>query len=92
VRELQPKIFKRAVEIVGDTQTLCTKLHIDAHSLQLWMEARATAPGRILQAVIDLIVDDDLARAAQDRRHQPRAPKPPDESVPADSASAPPPP
>ena len=88
MRELQPKLFKRAVEIAGDVQKLCTKLHIDTHSLQLWMEARATAPGRILQAVIDLIVDDDLARAAQDRRHQPRTPKPPDESGPA--ASAPP--
>lgn len=91
MRELQPKLFRRAVEIAGDTQKLCTKLHVDPHSLQLWMEARATAPGRILQAVIDLIVDDDLARAAQDRRHQPRLPKPADESA-ADSASVPPPP
>jgi hypothetical protein len=82
VRELQPKLFKRAVEIVGDAEKLCTKLHVDAHSLQLWLEGRATAPGWVLQLVIDVILDDDLARAAQDRRHQPRVQTPPEESGP----------
>lgn len=78
MRELQPKLFKRAVEIAGDAQKLCTRLHIDAHALQLWMDGRATPPSWLLHAVIDLIVDDDLARAAQDRRQQPRHQKPPE--------------
>jgi hypothetical protein len=89
MRELQPKLFKRAVEIAGDAQRLCTKLHIDAHALQLWSEGRATPPSGILQAVIDLIVEDDLARAAQDRRQQPRPQKTPEENGPADGFTAP---
>lgn len=89
MRGLQPKLFRRAVEIAGDAEKLCSKLHIDAHSLQLWSEARARAPGWVLQAVIDLIVEDDLARAAQDRRQQPRLQKPPEEKDPAGAATGP---
>lgn len=62
MRELQPKLFKRAVEIAGDAQKLCIRLHI---------------------------VEDDLARAAQDRRQQPRHQKPPEENGPADAVTAP---
>jgi hypothetical protein len=90
MRELQPKLFKRAIEIAGDAQTLCTKLRIDPHALKLWSEGRATPPGWVLQVVIDLILADDLARAAQDRRQQPRIPRPPEESGPADAVIAPP--
>jgi hypothetical protein len=91
MRELEAKLFRRAVEIAGDAQKLCTKLHIEAHALQLWMAGRATPPGWVLHAVIDLIVDDDLARAAQDRRQQPRCRKPPEggEQGPADAVSGP---
>jgi hypothetical protein len=92
MRELQPKLFKRAVEIAGDAQKLCGLLHIDPHALKLWSEGRATPPEGVFHAVIDLIVNDDLVRAAQDRRQQPRQPKPPEESGPADAISAPPPP
>ena len=89
MRELQPKLFRRAVEIAGGVQKLCTRLQVDPHSLQLWSEGRATSPGRVLQLVIDLIVEDDLARAAQDRRQQPRVQKPPEEKGPAGAASGP---
>jgi hypothetical protein len=89
VRELQPKLFKRAVEIAGDAQKLGNKLHVDPHSLHLWLEGRATAPGWVLQLVIDLIVDDDLARAAQDRRQQPRSKDPPDEKPPPGAITGP---
>jgi hypothetical protein len=72
VRELQPKLFKRAIEIAGDAETLCQRLRVEPHALQLWMEGRATTPGWAFHALIDLILDDDLARAAQDRRRSPR--------------------
>ena len=89
MRELQPKLFRRAIAIVGDAQKLCTRLQVDPHSLQLWQEGRATSPGWVLQLVIDLIVEDDLARAAQDRRQQPRLQKPPEEKGPAGAATGP---
>jgi hypothetical protein len=71
---LQSKLIKRAIAITGDAKELCRRLGVNQHSLQLWLDGRATAPGPVFQALIDLILDDDLMRAAQDRRSQPRAP------------------
>jgi hypothetical protein len=38
----------------------------------LWLSGRATIPADELHHVIDLILEDDIARAAQDRRSHPR--------------------
>jgi hypothetical protein len=72
VKHLQPKLLQRAVEIAGSEEKLCDRLEVERHSFKLWSEGRATAPQEVLYAVIDLILEDDLARAAQDRRQQPR--------------------
>src|SRR5688572_19462412 len=72
LHELQSKLIKRAIEIAGDANRLCRKLGVNEHARQLWVDGRATAPGPVFQALIDLILDDDLARAAQDRRSHPR--------------------
>lgn len=77
LHELQSKLIKRAIEITGDAKKLCRQLGADEHALQLWLDGRATAPSPVFQALIDLILEDDLARATQDRRSRPR---------PADSA------
>jgi len=70
--ELQPRLFARAIDIAGGTPELCSQLGVEEHSLRLWMAKRARAPERIFLAVVDLVLADDLARAAQDRRHGPR--------------------
>jgi hypothetical protein len=72
LHELQSKLIKRAIEITGDAKKLCRQLGVNEHALQLWLDGRATAPSPVFQALIDLILEDDLLRAAQDRRSQPR--------------------
>jgi hypothetical protein len=72
VKHLQLKLLQRAVEIAGSEEKLCDQLEIERHRFRLWLKGRATAPQEILHAVIDLILEDDLARAAQDRRQRPR--------------------
>jgi len=72
VRTLQPKLLARAVEIAGSEGMLCTLLGVDPHRLRLWLSGRATTPADELHQVIDLILQDDIARAAQDRRGHPR--------------------
>jgi hypothetical protein len=72
LHELQTKLFRRGIEIAGGAKQLCSRLEVNEHSLQLWLEGRATAPAWIFHVLIDLVLEDDLARAAQDRRREPR--------------------
>ena len=72
MQHLQPKLLQRAVEIAGSEEQLCERLRTEPHAFKLWLTGRASAPADILHAVIDLILQDDVARAAQDRRHHPR--------------------
>jgi hypothetical protein len=68
----QRRLLKRASEICGGYDTLCVRLGVSEHSLQLWLEAKAQLPERIFLKASDIVLEDDVARAAQDRRTQPR--------------------
>jgi hypothetical protein len=70
--ELQPRLLARAMEITGSATELCARLHVEEHALHLWMTRRARAPERVLLAIVDIVLEDDVARAAQDRRREPR--------------------
>jgi hypothetical protein len=72
MQPLQQKLLQRAVQIAGSEEKLCGRLGVQLHSLKLWLESRATARPEVLHELIDLILADDLARAAQNRRQQPR--------------------
>jgi hypothetical protein len=74
MQHLQPKLIQRAVEIAGSEEKLCQRLRAEPHAFKLWLTGRASAPADVLHGVIDIILEDDVARAAQDRRHHPRAP------------------
>lgn len=69
---LQPKLLRRALEIAGSEGMLCSRLSAEPHQFKLWLAGRASAPAYVLHQVIDLIVEDDIARANQDRRARPR--------------------
>jgi hypothetical protein len=45
---------------------------VEPHALELWLSGRATVPEWVFLVAVDLVVRDDLARAAQDRRATPR--------------------
>ncbi len=68
----QHKLIARAIQLAGGTRPLSVRLGVDEHSLILWMDDKAAMPARVFLALADLILEDDVARAAQDRRSRPR--------------------
>ncbi|MGE5616096.1 MAG: hypothetical protein ACM3X5_04200 [Bacillota bacterium] len=72
MRELQPKLLGRALEIVGSRSELAARLSAEEHAVALWQSGRATIPDRVFRALVDLVLQDDIDRAAQDRRRAPR--------------------
>ncbi len=75
-RHLKRRLLERAAEIVGNNGLLSQRLDVDRHSLELWLSGRATLPDRVFQSAMDIVLRDDIARAAQDRRKAPREAQP----------------
>jgi hypothetical protein len=72
VLELQPTLLQRASEILGGAEALCEYLGVSHARLQLWRAARIRLPDPIFLKAVDLVLRDDIARAAHDRRRHPR--------------------
>lgn len=68
----QGKLLGRAAEICGGWSALCVRLGVEGHSLKMWVEGKARLPERIFLKAADLVLEDDIARAEQDRRAGPR--------------------
>lgn len=66
--DLKRRLLERACEIAGGSERLSRQLGVEQHTLEFWLSGRATPPERVFLSVVDLILDDDIARAAQDRR------------------------
>jgi hypothetical protein len=71
-RELRVTVLRRAADIAGGSAALQQRLNVEQHALELWLSGRATVPEWVFLLAVDLVVRDDLARAAQDRRTSPR--------------------
>jgi hypothetical protein len=69
---MQGKLLGRAAEICGGWSALCVRLGVEGHSMKLWIEGKARLPERIFLKAADIVLEDDIARAAQDRRGAPR--------------------
>jgi len=67
-RDLKARLLRRACDIVGGRERLAERLEVEMHSLEFWLSARATPPDRVFMSVVDIVLEDDIARAAQDRR------------------------
>ncbi|MBV9191905.1 MAG: hypothetical protein JOZ85_15565 [Betaproteobacteria bacterium] len=70
----QGRMLKRAAEICGGYNALCVRLGVSEFKLRAWLEAKATMPEHIFLKAADIVLDDDIKRAAQDRRLNPRIP------------------
>ena len=66
--ELKARLLRRACDIAGGRERLAARLDVEMHALEFWMSGRATPPERIFLSVVDMVLEDDVARAAQDRR------------------------
>ena len=71
-RELRMTVLRRAADIAGGSSALQQRLQVEQHALELWLSGRATVPEWVFVAAVDVVVRDDIARAAQDRRAAPR--------------------
>ena len=69
---LQVRLLRRAVVVAGGTAELSFRLGVEEHTLGLWLAGRATMPQEHFLVIVDLVLDDDIARAAHDRRREPR--------------------
>ena len=67
-RELKARLLARACDIAGGREALAQRLDVELHALEFWLAGRATPPERVFIAVVDLVLEDDVARARQDRR------------------------
>jgi DNA-binding transcriptional regulator YdaS (Cro superfamily) len=68
----QARLLRRAAEIAGDSSTLAASLGVAEEALKIWMDGKAQMPERVFLRAADLVLEDDVARAARDRRVAPR--------------------
>lgn len=70
--ELQPVLLKRAAQIAGGYAQLCELLGVSETRLKLWLGGTVRLPDPIFVKAVDVVLQDDIARASHDRRHRPR--------------------
>ena len=70
---LQIRLLRRAAQIAGDAPALAASLGVTEEALKLWMQGKAKMPDGVFLATADLVLEDDIGRAAQDRRVEPRS-------------------
>ena len=70
----QGRMLKRAAEICGGYKALAERFGVSEFRLKAWVEARAALPSQVFLKAADIVLEDDIARAAQDRRINPRIP------------------
>ena len=68
----QSRLLSRAAEICGGYSALSSRLTVSEHSLRLWLDGKARLPERVFLRAADIVLEDDVARAEQDRRGAPR--------------------
>ena len=70
--DFQGRLLQRALEICGSSRALCAHLGADQHSLKVWLDGKARLPERVFLRAADIVLEDDIARAKEDRRAGPR--------------------
>ena len=77
--ETRRRALQCAVSIAGGRKQLSLLLKVSERSLDLWLDSGGRIPPSVFFRAVDLIVEDDMARAAQDRRACVRADLPDDD-------------
>ena len=72
VLELQSTLLRRAAQITGGYSQLCEYLGVSEARLRLWLAGSVRLPDPVFLKAVDLVLQDDIARAAHDRRQRPR--------------------
>jgi len=72
VQDLQTALVERAEKIEGGRTALAMRLGIPERRLALWAGGTLPVPAHIFLTLVDIVLRDDVARASQDRRQEPR--------------------
>ena len=72
MQRLVPQLVARAADIVCGLEQLASYLGVPEHRVRFWRNGTATAPNHVVALLVDLVLKDDVARAEQDRRREPR--------------------
>jgi hypothetical protein len=70
VQKLVPQLVERCAELLGGLDLLAAHVGVQAHTVRFWLHGRATAPNDCVVKMMDLVLQDDIARARGDRRKQ----------------------
>jgi hypothetical protein len=70
--DFQGRLLQRAMEICGGRPRLCARLGVSDQQLKTWIAGEARIPESVFLAASDIVLEDDVARAEQDRRSMPR--------------------
>ncbi len=70
--DMQPRLLVRATEILGGEEALCRRLGVSRVQLRAWLTRQAKIPDRVFLSVVDSVLRDDVERASEDRRREPR--------------------
>lgn len=68
----QGRMLKRAAEICGGYSILCARLAVSEARLRSWLDGKVPLPDQAFLLAADIVLEDDIARAGQDRRTMPR--------------------
>ena len=60
---LQARALERAAKIRGGTEALAFHIGVPHPTLLLWMQGKATLPARVMDAVLDILLAEDVAAA-----------------------------
>jgi transcriptional regulator with XRE-family HTH domain len=66
------RLLKRAIDILGGWNAFCARVGVSEHRVQAWLNEESKPPERVLLKAAEIVLDDDIAWAAQDRRTEPR--------------------
>ena len=83
----QGRMLKRAAEICGGYSLLGGLLGVSELRLRQWIDGRQALPDHVFLKAADIVLEDDIARAAQDRRTNPRT-RPPAKPAPIPAGHA----
>jgi hypothetical protein len=70
--DFQARLLQRAAEICGGPHRLCARLGATDRQLKRWIAGEVRLPEAVFLAASDIVLEDDVARAEQDRRSMPR--------------------
>lgn len=68
MQRLVPRLVERCADLVGGLEELAAHLRVPPHTVGFWLQGRARVPDEPLVKMMDLVLQDDIARAQQDRR------------------------